>query len=222
MMKKKLFCLCLICFFCFSSGAETIHAPRENTLPEAVRLKMAEIHEHNREQMKNRVSLDQYHEEHSGKRADQSEAYWNLAWHAKLADYGDADSQFITAKAYETGDVIEQNPKKALAFYQKAGDNGHIGACMRLAEIYRENKWVQADVEKEIYWYEKAAKLGHIQAQIKVSDLYQSVDEPNYQKSYDWLKTALEGLFPDDKDVEARSPELQRLKGLIDKESTDE
>ncbi len=226
-MKKKLFCLCLCCFFSGSVLAEQIHSPRNADLPDAVREKMAEVHKHNEQQLKNRVSLEQYHKDHSGKRAEKSEAYWDLAWHAKLADYGDPESQFEIAKGYEAGDVIEQDLKKALVFYQKAGDNGHVAACLRLAEIYRENKWVQADPEKEIYWYEKAARQGHIQAQIKVSDLYQSGDNPDYLKSYEWLKIALHGLFPDDSDVEKHSPELQRLKALIPtddvvKEKTDE
>ncbi len=217
-MKKKLFCIFLLFFLMLPVATFASEA----LLSEADRAEIAAIKAHNAAQEKNKVSLIDYHNNYSGKREEKSEAYWDLAWHAKLADYGDGESQFIIAKAYETGRETEPNPKKALAFYQKSGDNGYIPACLRLAEIYRENKWVQADIEKEIYWYERAATLGHIQAQIKVSDMYQSGDTPNYQKSYDWLKIALQSLFPNDPDVEKHSPELQRLKGLIPREDVDE
>ncbi len=170
------------------------------------------IKEHNKKQEKNRVSLDKFQKENPNSMTARSEEYWDLAWHARLADYGDEESQFVIAQAYDTGHEVDQNPKKAVAFYEKAGDQGHIDACMRLGEIYRENKWLKKDDEKSLYWYSKAAKAGYVQAQLKVSELYK--EKGDYEAAVKWLETGLKQLFPDVTDLTMASPELVELRRL--------
>ncbi len=170
------------------------------------------IKEHNKQQEKNRVSLDKFQKENPNSMTARSEEYWDLAWHARLADYGDEESQFVIAQAYDVGNEVDQNPKKAVAFYEKAADQGHIDACMRLGEIYRENKWIKRDDEKSLYWYSKAAKAGYVQAQLKVSELYKEKGE--YESAVKWLETGLKQLFPDSKDLTKTSPELVELRRL--------
>lgn len=135
-----------------------------------------------------------------------SDAYWNLAWYARLADAGDPDSQYIIAKAYENGENVDQNPRKAVAFYQKACDNKHAESCMRLGEIYLENKILQKDSEKALYWFAKAGKLNYTPAQFKVASLY--AEQENFNAARRWEEQALKSIFPNEKKLTDRSPRL--------------
>lgn len=171
-----------------------------------------EIKAHNQQQAKNRVSLDKYYKKNPNSMTPQSEEYWDLAWHARLADYGDEESQYVIARAYDLGQEVDQNPRKAVAFYQKAGDQGHIDACMRLGEIYTENKYVKRDDEKALYWYTKAGKNGYAQAQLKVSEIYKN--RGDYVSAVLWREAGLRQLFPKAENLEAHDPELSQLKRL--------
>lgn len=171
-----------------------------------------EIKAHNKQQAKNRVSLDKYYQKNPNSMTPQSEEYWDLAWHARLADYGDEESQYVIARAYDLGQEVDQNPRKAVAFYQKAGDQGHIDACMRLGEIYTENKYVKRDDEKALYWYTKAGKSGYVQAQLKVSEIYKN--RGDYVSAVLWREAGLRQLFPKADSLEAHDPELSQLKRL--------
>ena len=137
--------------------------------------------------------------------------YWDLAWHAKVADYGDMNSQFVLAEAYELGKNTKPNPKKSLAYYKKAAQQGHFEACMRLGRIYAENKWVQEDLEQAEFWYEQAAEKGYAPAQMKLSDMAWHKKKPDYEKAYYWLARATKQLFPYEADLESRSPQLIEL-----------
>ncbi len=137
--------------------------------------------------------------------------YWDLAWHAKTADYGDMHSQFVLAEAYELGKNTKVNPKKSLAYYKKAAKQGHFEACMRLGKIYTENKWVQADLEQAEFWYERAAKNGYVPAQMKLSDMMWHQKQPDYEGAYYWLARATQQMFPQEADLESRSPQLVEL-----------
>ncbi len=196
-------------------GMTVIVVPNDGFTASLDKEDLAEIYkikEHNKQQEKNRVSLDKFQKENPNSMTARSEEYWDLAWHARLADYGDPESQFVIAKAYDIGKEVDQNPKKAVVFYEKAGDQGHIDACMRLGEIYRENKWIKRDDEKSLYWYSKAAKAGYVQAQLKVSELYK--EQGNYDVAVQWLESGLKQLFPESNDFTKSSPELTELRRL--------
>ncbi len=172
------------------------------------------IKEHNARQKKNHVSIEEYHKKNSQLKTIKSEDYWDLAWHARLADYGDEESQYVIARAYDEGKEVAPNPKKAVAFYEKSCDQGHVDACMRLGEVYRENKWLQRDDEKSLYWYTKAAETDYVQAQLKVSELYK--EQGDYISAVKWLETGLKQLFPNVTNLAETSPELIALRELAD------
>lgn len=144
-------------------------------------------------------------------KALKDEDYWDLAWHAKVADYGDMHSQFVMAQAYELGQNTEPNPKKSLAFYKKAARQGHFESCMKLGKIYSENKWVKEDLEQAEFWYEQAAQKGYAPAQIKLSDMVEHKKKPDYEKAYYWLAMATKQLFPHEVDLERKAPHLVQL-----------
>lgn len=200
--------LIFLCAVLSGHAVTAVAAP----LDEADLAAIQKIKEHNKRQEKNRVSLDKYHQENPNSMTPQPDEYWDMAWHARLADYGDEESQYVIAKAYDKGIQVDQNPKKAVAFYEKACDQEHIDSCMRLGEIYLENKWVKEDKEKSLYWYTKAGKAGYVQAQLKVSELYK--EKGDYIAAIKWLESGLKKLFPESENLEQASPELTELRRL--------
>lgn len=142
------------------------------------------------------------------------EEYWNLAWHARMADYGDTESQFILAQAYEIGLQTEANQEKAAYFYDKACLGGHVGACMRLGEINE-----LRNVDKALMYFNRAATAGYIPAQLKLVSIYKQ--QKKLQLAHSWLKRALKSMFPNEKNLEDVSPELAYLASYLSIEEED-
>lgn len=207
-MKNKLFC-CLIGCFLIGSICEGTPVDKNKETYEAMKQRMAEVEAYNAAQKKNHLKLSDYQKKHSDLVEAKKEDYWDLAWHARLADYGDPQSQFIIAMAYEKGDGVAPDPKKAVSFYKKAAEQGHLESCMKLGSIYLENKWIQKDEEKALYWYLKAGKQGYTQAQFKVAEIYEA--QGKYEAAYKWTEAALKQIFPDKLNLEEYSPALKKL-----------
>ena len=135
---------------------------------------------------------------------DETDPNWNLAWHGKVASYGDPDSQFFIAQVYEQGKLVPQNPKKAIEYYEKAALQGHLESCHRLAQL------LPSESEK---WYLAAANLNDPQAQLKLAQFYRERgDIPN---AVLWMERALHLLFPTVTDLTTVSPELKELKTYL-------
>lgn len=135
--------------------------------------------------------------------AETTDPYWNLAWHGKVASYGDPESQFFIAQVYEQGKLVPKNLKKAIDFYKKAAIQDHIESCMSLARLLPD------EAEQ---WYLIAARLNDPQAQIKLSQLYEQ--QGKNEEAVLWLENALKFMFPNSEDLTRLSPDLKRLKGL--------
>ena len=200
MMKKKLFYYVSICFFLLMGGQGIAQGA---SLTPAQRDEIAKIQAHNKAQFQNQKFLRAYQKETSDKITPKDDGYWEMAFHAKLADYGDKDSQYIIAKAYEEGKYTAQNLRKALAFYKKSAD-----------------EWLQRDDEKALYYYLKAAGNGYAPAQMKVAQMYELNQE--YQQAFDWLSKAVRQMYPTEPDLISKSPDLERLKAKIDKMLSDQ
>lgn len=190
--------------------------PEQNEKTQAFWEQVERTHQENEDELKKRVFLIDYQKDKIDKIEPKSDDFWDLAWHARSADMGDKESQYVIAKAYEEGKSVAQNPQKAVAFYKKAGESGHIEAAMALARIYRENKWIEADLDKALYWYEKAAANNYVPAQIKASQIYEDLD--NLDKAYEYMQKAMLNMYPDGKDLEEKSPDLKRLGEKIKQE----
>lgn len=75
----------------------------------------------------------------------------------KLAEDGDANSQYLLATRYESGHGEKQNYLKALYWFNKAAENGNVMAMKSLAHIYKkglDGTYANPDASK--YWAEKA------------------------------------------------------------------
>ena len=114
---------------------------------------------------------------------EQSDPYWDLAWHNKVAAYGDPNSQFFIAQVYEQGKLVPKNMSKAIQFYKKAAQNGHLESCLKLAQLLPE------EAEQ---WYLIAAEQNDPQAQIKLSQLYESRNR--IPEAVVWLEKAMRFL----------------------------
>ncbi|MBQ2762326.1 MAG: sel1 repeat family protein [Candidatus Methanomethylophilaceae archaeon] len=64
------------------------------------------------------------------------------------------------AEAYELGDGVEVDQKKAAELYQKAADLGFIPSMCRLGEMYMSGQGVERDHAKGRELFEKASELG--------------------------------------------------------------
>ena len=137
-----------------------------------------------------------------------TEEYWNLAWHARMADYGDIESQFILAQAYEIGLQTEANQDRAIFFYDKACHGGHMGACMRLGELYESR-----NPSRALMYYNQAAGAGYVPAQLKLVSVYKQ--QKSFHLAHSWLKRALKELFPNEENLEKVSPELAYLASYL-------
>ncbi|MDY6407120.1 MAG: tetratricopeptide repeat protein [Pseudomonadota bacterium] len=136
--------------------------------------------------------------------SDQTDPYWDLAWHGRVASYGDPDSQFFVANVYEQGKLVPFNRDKAIEFYQKAARQGHLESCHKLAQL------LPSESEK---WYLAAARLNDPQAQLKLAQLYRSQgDIPN---AVLWMEKAFHLLFPNVSDLTTVSPDLKQLKEML-------
>ena len=133
-----------------------------------------------------------------------TDPYWNLAWHGKVASYGDPESQFFVAQVYEQGKLVPRNLKKAIEFYKKAALQEHLESCMQLAKLLPD------EAEQ---WYLMASKLDSPQAQIKLSQLYEK--QGKIEEAILWLEKSLKIMFPTTDDLTRVSPDLKRLKGLL-------
>ena len=199
MRKRKLFLCAFLTFFVLPVCANEPAKTKELSFPAKIPLK----------------TISEFNAANPVANIVKDDDYWDLAWHAKVADYGDMHSQFVLAEAYEFGKNTKQNPKKSLAYYKKAAQQGHFEACMRLGKIYTENKWVQVDLEQAEFWYEQAAKNGYVPAQMKLSDMMWHKKNPDYEMAYYWLARATGQLFPHEVDLESRSPQLVELADLM-------
>ncbi len=210
-MKIKPF-YCFFALFCLTFGIQKSVLCAAAELSDEDKTAIAEIQKNNQLQKENEISIQKYLKKHPNSMTAQSDEYWDLAWHARLADSGDAISQFVIAKAYEEGKNVNENPKKAVAFYKMACDNKIAEACMRLGEIYSENKILLADAEKALYWYTKGGKLNYTPAQFKVAALY--ADQEDFEAACLWLEKALKVLFPKQKDLTTHSSQLVMYQNL--------
>lgn len=139
MKKMKLFLGILVIFCALSVVAKTPKEPLPTELPVD-------------KQFVNPGSIEMFNEMNPMADEKKNEEYWDLAWHAKVADYGDKKSQFLMAQAYEFGKEVDPNARKALEFYKRAAQQNHFESCMRLGQIYTEQKWVKADPDQAIFW----------------------------------------------------------------------
>ena len=133
-----------------------------------------------------------------------------MAWTGKMAQMGDALSQYELAQIFEKGIGVPQDISRAIYYYQLSAQQEHFPSMLKLGQIFSDNKAHQ-DLEKSLQWYTYAAQNGEVQAQLYLADYYQD-ERPDKLQAVYWLEKALRQLFPDAQDLTKVSPDYERLK----------
>ena len=110
---------------------------------------------------------------------------------------GDATAQVDVGYAYETGDGVAKDLKKAVSWYRKSADQGHkIGQC-NLGICYENGIGVEKNPFQAFYWYKKAAEQGYRNAQANLGTCYYNGFgvAQDYNQAFSWyIKAAAQGM----------------------------
>jgi len=93
---------------------------------------------------------------------------------ALLEKIGPADAWAFMSLGdyYNSGQVVEKDPVKAVAYFQQAGDKGIVAGYVRMADLYRNGSGaLEADPAQAYALYGKAAALGDGAARRRVGEL---------------------------------------------------
>jgi TPR repeat protein len=110
----------------------------------------------------------------------------------QLAQQNNAQAQYQLAKAYSSGQGVEQDYKRAFAWFSRAAEQGHADAQNDLGSFYATGLLFKKDYQHAVAWYAKAAQQNHALAQYNLGILYglgKGVDQDDFQ-AYKWLKLA--------------------------------
>lgn len=132
----------------------------------------------------------------------ENNSQFDLAWHSKLAGYGDPESLFFMAQVYEEGKLVPVNLAQAVLLYKKAATQGHLESMLKLANLLP---------AEQIKWLEEAGKKNYTPAQLKLANLYEDLGQK--EQAIYWLERAMRQLFPGVEDLTTVSPKLKELKG---------
>lgn len=79
---------------------------------------------------------------------------------SKLARQGKINAQVQLGIAYEHGEGVTKNPKKAVDWYCRAAKKGSLQAQQNLAWMYANGRGVKRDEAIAVRWFKTAAKTG--------------------------------------------------------------
>lgn len=90
----------------------------------------------------------------------------------KLAEGGDARSQYNVAQMYRQGIGVEQSYARAAHWYRKAAEQDHRDAQYILGLLFFNGDGVAQDEKQAAHWFRTAANAGHASAQTNLGSLY--------------------------------------------------
>jgi uncharacterized protein YdaT len=95
-----------------------------------------------------------------------------VKWFRLAAEQGDTGGQFNLGVAYENGEGVPQDAKKAVKWYRLAAKHGHMDAQFTLGRMYANGEGVPQDAKKAVKWYQLAAEHGHVDALFTLGRMY--------------------------------------------------
>jgi hypothetical protein len=123
----------------------------------------------------------------------------NLAWGEtdlkqpiKIAESGDAGTQFDLVNIYRKSEGVSQNYAEAVKWFRKSADQGHVVSQHNLASMYAHGEGVPKDYSEAVKWYRKAADQGLSVSQYALGIRYylgQGVSQ-DYTEAIKWFKKA--------------------------------
>lgn len=86
----------------------------------------------------------------------------SFKWYERAAKKGNSFAMQKVANAYEDGNGVEINLKKALEWYEKASNDGTIWPLLHLYYYYNEGKGCARDTDLAQQYYRKSIDLGKV------------------------------------------------------------
>jgi TPR repeat protein len=110
----------------------------------------------------------------------------------KLAEAGNAVSQYNLGVAYAHGKKVNKDEAEAAKWYRKAADQGHAEAQFWLGSAYASGNGVTKDQSEAVKWYRKAADQGNANAQFWLGLAYSNGDglKKDEKEAINWLRKA--------------------------------
>ncbi len=109
----------------------------------------------------------------------------------RLAESGDAESQYWMAIHYSTGASVIQNDTEAAKWFQRAANQGHVQAQARLASWYWSGRGVPKDLLKAYFWARLAWAGGDENSKLLLEGLASQMARSQVlaaqQQANDWL-----------------------------------
>ncbi|HVB88268.1 MAG TPA: tetratricopeptide repeat protein [Candidatus Dormibacteraeota bacterium] len=109
-----------------------------------------------------------------------------------LASGGDASAELKLAKAYESGNGVEENDQTAAEWCKKAANQGNADAQALMGLMYLTGQGVARDKKQAVWWFHKAAFQGNSDAMFNLGASYYNGDGvgPDEEFAYAWFLLA--------------------------------
>ena len=91
----------------------------------------------------------------------------------KLAEQGDAHSQWYLGMLYYNGIEVPQDREQAVKWYTAAAEQGNYSAQFNLGKMYYKGEVVPQDYKQAAKWYRKAAEQGKAADQQYLGEMYE-------------------------------------------------
>jgi len=118
-----------------------------------------------------------------------------VATYRKLAESGNADSQYRLANAYAQGSGVQKDYAEAAKWYRKAAEQGHVVAQNDLGVMYANGWGVPRSEEDAWKWFLTSAAHGYVGAQSNVGAMY--LNGRNDAEAVRWMQKAAAGGVPE-------------------------
>lgn len=83
-----------------------------------------------------------------------------IMWLTRASNQGSANAQYNLGYAYQTGDKIKQDYKKAMDWYQKSAKQNNFFAQYGIGFLYEKGLGVKQDSQEASYWFKKSCNNG--------------------------------------------------------------
>lgn len=116
----------------------------------------------------------------------------SIYWNNKAAENGDMRALCNLGLAYEFGNGVEKDPKKAFDLYLKSARLGYDRGMYNLAFCYMKGNGTREDHWQAAQYFEKAAQKGHVNAMYNIGVMYLNGDGVNKdcKRAAEWFYKA--------------------------------
>ncbi len=117
-----------------------------------------------------------------------------MKWLQVAAAQNSSEAQYRIGLAYQHGEGVPQNHRKAVAWHRKAALQNHVLAMHNLGACYANGTGVKKDNRIAVQWHLKSASLGDMFSQAWLGASYQFGIEikKNYKEAAKWYRMAAE------------------------------